>query len=71
MNDFFASLNKWSKASKLTLDFDKTNFVIPTEIVLGLWYKDKTIEVETTEFCGVQIDYNNLNWKNIYLTHYP
>jgi sarcosine oxidase/L-pipecolate oxidase len=26
MNDVFASLNKWIKANKLTLNFDKTNF---------------------------------------------
>jgi hypothetical protein len=27
MNDVFAGLNKWIKANKLTLNFDKTNFM--------------------------------------------
>jgi hypothetical protein len=27
MNDVFTSLNKWIKANKLTLNFDKTNFM--------------------------------------------
>jgi hypothetical protein len=27
INDVFADLNKWLKANKLTLNFDKTNFM--------------------------------------------
>jgi hypothetical protein len=68
MIDIFASLNKWMKANKLTLNFDKTNFMKfctnnKTHIKLNTGYVDKTIEeVETTTFLGLQID-NNLNWK--------
>jgi hypothetical protein len=29
---------------------------------VSTWYVDKTIEVETTKFLGLQVD-SNLNWK--------
>jgi hypothetical protein len=68
MNDIFGGLNKWIKANKLTLNFDKTNFMkfCTTNkncVNLSIGYADKTIEeVETTKFLGLQGD-NNLNWK--------
>jgi hypothetical protein len=68
MNDVFAGLNKWIKANKLTLNFDKKNFMkfCTTNkncVNLSIWYVDKTIEeVETSKFLGLQVD-NNLNWK--------
>jgi hypothetical protein len=67
MNDVFAGLNKWIKVNKLTLNFDKTNFMkfcTTNEncVNLSIGYEAKTIEVETTKFLGLQID-NNLNWK--------
>jgi hypothetical protein len=68
MSDIFASLNKWIKANKLTLNFDKTNFIkfcttSKNCVNLNIGYVDKTIEeVETTKFLGLQID-NNLKWK--------
>jgi hypothetical protein len=68
MNDVFAGLNKWIKAIKLTLNFDKTNFMkfCTTNkkcVNLRKEYVDKTIEeVETTKFIGLQVD-SNLNWK--------
>jgi hypothetical protein len=48
MNDVFASLNKWFKDSKLTSNFDKTNFLKlytnnKTRIYLNIWYDDRTI----------------------------
>jgi hypothetical protein len=64
MNDVFAGLNKWIKASKLALNFDKTNFIkfCTTNkncVNLSVGYEDKTIEeVETTKFLGLQIDNN-------------
>jgi hypothetical protein len=65
MNDVFASLNKWIKANKLTLNFKKTNvmkFCANNKTRVN-GYDDKTIEeVETTKFFGLKID-NNLNWK--------
>jgi hypothetical protein len=62
MNDVFAGLNKWIKANKLTLNFDKTNFMkfCTTNkncVNLSIGYVDKT-----TKFLGLQTD-NNLNWK--------
>jgi hypothetical protein len=68
MNDVFAGLNKWIKANKLTLNFDKTNFMkfcttFKNCVNLSIGYIDKIIEeVETTKFLGLQVD-NNLNWK--------
>jgi hypothetical protein len=68
MIDVFAGLNKWIKANKLTLNFDKTNFMkfCTTNkncASLSIGYADKTIEeVETTKFLVLQVD-NNLNWK--------
>jgi hypothetical protein len=68
MNDVFAILNRWIKANKLTLNFDKTNFIKfctnnKTCVNLNMGFDDKTIEeVETTKFLGLQID-SNLNWK--------
>jgi hypothetical protein len=68
MNDVFAGLNKWIKANKLTLNFDKTNFMkfCTTNkncVNLSIGCIDKTVEeVKTTKFLGLQID-NNLNWK--------
>jgi hypothetical protein len=68
MNDIFASLNRWIKANKFTLNFDKTNFMKfctnnKTCVNLNMGFDDKTIEeVETTKFLGLQID-SNLNWK--------
>jgi hypothetical protein len=68
MNDVFAGLNRQTKANKLTLHDDKTNFM---ELCtnnkscanLNVEYDDKTNEeVETTKFLGLQIN-NNLNWK--------
>jgi hypothetical protein len=66
MNDVFASFNKWIKANKFTLHFDKTKFVKfytnnKTHLNLNIGY-DKTIEVETSKFLGLQTD-NTLNWK--------
>jgi hypothetical protein len=66
MNDVFTGLNEWIKASKLTLNFDKTNFLkfCTTNkncVNLSIGYVDKTIEeVETTKFLGLQVD-NDLN----------
>jgi hypothetical protein len=68
MYDVFAGLNKWIKASKLTLSLDRTNFMkfCTTNkncVNLSIGFEDKTIEeVETTKFLGLPID-NNLNWK--------
>jgi hypothetical protein len=68
MNDIFADLSKRIKASKLTLNFDKINFMKfystnKNRVNLSIGYEDKTIEeVETTKFFALQID-NNLNWK--------
>jgi hypothetical protein len=68
MNDVFAGLNKWIKANKLTLNFDKTNFMKFCTTNkncdnLSRGYVDKTTEeVETTKFLGLRVD-NNLNWK--------
>jgi hypothetical protein len=68
MNDVFADLNKWIKANKLTLNFDKTNFMkfCTTSkkcVNLSFGTVDKTIgEAETTKFLGLQVD-NNLKWK--------
>jgi hypothetical protein len=68
MNDVFASLNRQTKAIKLTLHDDKTNFM---ELCtnnkscanLNVEYDDKTNEeVERTKFLGLQND-KNLNWK--------
>jgi hypothetical protein len=62
-----ADLNNWFKASKLTLNFDKTDFMKfatnnKTSINFNIACDNKTIEVLTTKFLGLQID-NNLNWK--------
>jgi hypothetical protein len=68
MNDVFASLNKWIKANKLTLYFDKTSFMKlctnnKTCVNINVGYNDKTIEkIETAQFYVLQIK-NNLNWK--------
>jgi hypothetical protein len=68
MNDVFAGLNKWIKANKLILNFDKTNFkkfctTNKNCVNLSIGYVDKaTEEAETTKFFGLQVD-NNLNWK--------
>jgi hypothetical protein len=68
MNDVFASFNKWIKANKLTLNFDKTNFTKffinnKTCFNLNIGYGNQTIgEIETTKFLGLQSD-SNLNWK--------
>jgi hypothetical protein len=59
MNDVFAGLNKWTKANKLTLNFDKRNFMKfcttnKTCVNLSFGYTDKTIEeAETTTACSV------------------
>jgi hypothetical protein len=62
VNDVFASLNKWIKANKPTLNADKTNCVISylqqNLCYLSIGYE----EVGTTKFLGLQID-SNLNWK--------
>jgi hypothetical protein len=49
MNDVFASLNRWIKANKLALNFDKTNFMKfctnnKTCVNLNMGFDDKTIE---------------------------
>jgi hypothetical protein len=68
INDVFADLNNWFKANKLTLNFDKTNFIKfttnnKTSINFNIGY-DKTVEeVLTTKFLGLQID-NNLTGKS-------
>jgi hypothetical protein len=68
MDDVVASSNKLIKANKLTLNFDKTDFMKfftsnKTFVNLNIEYDNKTIEeVETAKFLGLQID-NNLNWK--------
>jgi hypothetical protein len=68
MNDIFTSFNKCIKANKLTLHFDKTNFMKfctnnRTCVNLNTGYDDKTIEEGiTTKFLGLQID-SNLDWK--------
>jgi hypothetical protein len=68
MNDVFSSFNKWFKANKLALNFDRTGGMklcnnSKTCININIGY-DKTIEdLETTEFRGLRID-SNLNWKN-------
>jgi hypothetical protein len=55
MNDVFAGSNKWIKANKLTLNFNKTNFMKfcatnKNGVNLSIGYEDKTIEeVETTK----------------------
>jgi hypothetical protein len=54
MNDVCASLNKWIKASEVTLNFGRTNFMkfctnSKTCVNLNIGYNDKMIEeVETT-----------------------
>jgi hypothetical protein len=61
-------LNKWFKANKLKLNFDKTNLLKfatnnKTRINLNIGYDNKIIiEILTTKFLGLQID-NNLNLK--------
>jgi hypothetical protein len=73
MNDVSASLNKWIKANKLTLNFDKTNFMKfctnnKAYFNLNMGYSDKSIEeVETTRFLCLQTG-NNLNLKHIFNT---
>jgi hypothetical protein len=68
MTDVFARLKKRIKANKLTLNFDKTNFMKfctnnKTGVNLNMGYDEKTIEeVETTKFLGLQV-VSNLNWK--------
>jgi hypothetical protein len=68
MNVVFAGLNKWIKANKLAINFDKTNFMkfCTTNkncVHLSFVYVNKTIEeVEATKFLGLQVD-SNLNWK--------
>jgi hypothetical protein len=68
MNDVFANRNKWFKANKLVLNFDKTNcikFAIKNNTCpsLNIGFDNKLIEeVEANKFLGLQID-NNLNWK--------
>jgi hypothetical protein len=61
IHDVLASLNKYIKDNKLTLHFDKTNFMKfckndKTCINLSIGYDDKMIEVEATKFLGLQID---------------
>jgi hypothetical protein len=66
MNNVFAGLSKWIKASKFTLNFDEINLMkfCSTNkncVNLSIGYVDKTIEeVETTKFLGLQVD-SNLN----------
>jgi hypothetical protein len=65
---FLLAWNRWIKANKLILNFDKTNFMKfctnnKTCVNLNMGFDDKTIEeVETTKFLGLQID-SSLNWK--------
>jgi hypothetical protein len=65
INDIFADLN-WFKANKLTLNFDKTNFMKfttnnKTSINFNIGYDDRTTEeVLSTKFLGLQIDNNKL-----------
>jgi hypothetical protein len=59
MNTVFAGLNKWIRANKLTLNFDKTNFMKfctadKNCVNLSIGCNDKTFEgVETTKFLGL------------------
>jgi hypothetical protein len=68
INDVCASLNKWFKAYKFTLNFGKTDFMKfspnnKTSINLNIDYDSKTTEeVGTAKFLGSQI-YNNWNLK--------
>jgi hypothetical protein len=66
MNHVFACLNKWIKANKLTLNYEKPNIKFCTNnrtcFNLNIGYDGKsTEEVETTKFRGLKID-SNLNW---------
>jgi hypothetical protein len=67
MNDAFVDLNKWFKATKFTLNSDKTNFTtFATNNItctnLNIGYDNKTTEeVLKTKFLGLQTD--NLHWK--------
>lgn len=60
-------INKWTKANKLAFNFDRITFFKfciknKTRINWNRGYDDKTIEMDTTKFLGLQI-YSNLNWK--------
>jgi hypothetical protein len=62
MNDVYADLNKWFKANKLVLNFDKTNYIKfatknNTCPSLNIGFDNKLIEeVEANKFLGLQID---------------
>jgi hypothetical protein len=68
MNDVFTNPNKWFKANKLALNFDKTNYIKfgtknKTCPSLNIGVDNKLIEeVEANKFLGLQTD-NNLNLK--------
>jgi hypothetical protein len=68
MINVFANQNKWLKANKLALNFDKTNSIKfatknKTCPSLNIGSDNKLIEeVEANKFLGLQID-NNSNWK--------
>jgi hypothetical protein len=68
MNDAFDSLNKWLKANKFILTFDKTYVMkictnTKTCDNLNIGYDNKTTEeMETTKFLGL-INDSNLNWE--------
>jgi len=69
ISDAFASLNKWVKANKQGLYLGKINCMkfsanIKIYVNLNISYGNKTVEVLTSKFLGLQI-LSNLNWEDI------
>ena len=69
LNDDLCSVSTWLKVNKLSLNIDKTQFVIFSRTKYKNYNVDLKIEgqsidkVQHTKFLGIIIDYN-LNWKN-------
>ena len=69
LNDDLCSVSTWLKVNKLSLNIDKTQFVIFSRKKYKNYNVDLKIEgqsidkVQHTKFLGIIIDYN-LNWKN-------